>query len=1206
MVAQWPVIGGARSLGMNAGRASETSRAKAPPVTTLVAGPEVVGRKIQIREEYGQAWISGRLTEFNAETNEHRFVADASSEEDGSDDEDELENGGIEEWVCLGKRLFRWVAATPPDSEPNPTYKDFPGDHAAIGWKVRVYWNEMGRWYIGHVRSFDHRTGMHEVRFCDGDVRFYLMRNEPVLWLDRPQNRKRARKDGRADTSRKSSRPNSKANGVGRKSRSTTSMLDGDAVSDAGNSRECDSSSNDHGRRNGESQAPHASGSNAGKDSRHAGRDSCGLPSHKDRIGASPSQLDSAVVARSDKRGVKIDPNVDKGAANGVGKEEGDHDSSTWHLRPRKGMPFTGAFRNPRFSVVKARVGIFWEGDDRFYRGTISSYNEITGKYTIFYDDNTKEELDLRQEKFQWYGPRGRSGVYSSAMRDTMIELGFQGLPKQGSVPTPSPPSEEARSADPNTLIGKRIFVYWAANGQYYEGEVLAYCKRKKTHFVWYKDGEVEWLDVSKEHVIWGELARGCTFPAGLAEGEWQSRLKPTPQYKWGLADEDPPRGRAAMGWRVAVFWKDDATFYEGKVTGYNNATGRHDVLYDDNETENLSLSSEKVIWRLPPSKSGRRKGSVLKTRKSSQSERTEKDEDDTPSVQNQTPDTNPSAPSSVPPQRVKGTRGRGRGRGRRNGNRNVQSSSRPTSRRRRSIAEGDSEVVGPAHSPNEEETSQASPKIEIVEDEADNAGGGTVTPQSPEKDFSMDQAGAMENTQGIQDASGRGVGGLSPHLTKSPKRSMEEACEGVVMNGHIAMPPAGMAPISPHEREGNQEGVDGMEASDSGSPRSDGHMSVDGDFTQGGNMEAMEPDAYDNLSWDKLPSVDVTRLVRLPPEFGSLEVKLRITAGRRESGTASGNPAGGQAEGRQSDPEDLECQAVDRQDMLQSRVSAIDQMLSAIGRYERAHQTVGHVASRCDQVAMTEVLPVETFREAAGRAPIDPPSISALSGGTRKNSPFNFTTRDGSAARSKKTSGKRASVARQRSLPGSTSGASLSRINLAGPPSTLAIQSSASSPALKPPPPVGTLPSISQTSGSGLVAQISPRATSQFGVSSVPAIVPSYCKQSNPSSSYSLLGGRRVESDVGNDLLLERDLKDTEGLLIPPTSSLEMPLDVLGGSGGFFYCPSSGLGEELLRTGANECSNDLNDLEDLTDLDGELRKQVPGKGSTEQTLVNK
>lgn len=41
---------------------------------------------------------------------------------------------------------------------------------------------------------------------------------------------------------------------------------------------------------------------------------------------------------------------------------------AAWQLRPRRGLPLTGAYRNPRFSVLKARVGIFWEGDIRYYR----------------------------------------------------------------------------------------------------------------------------------------------------------------------------------------------------------------------------------------------------------------------------------------------------------------------------------------------------------------------------------------------------------------------------------------------------------------------------------------------------------------------------------------------------------------------------------------------------------------------------------------------------------------------------------------------------------------------------------------------------------------------------------------------------------------------------------------------------------------------
>ena len=51
----------------------------------------------------------------------------------------------------------------------------------------------------------------------------------------------------------------------------------------------------------------------------------------------------------------------------------------------------------------------------------------------------------------------------------------------------------------------------------------------------------------------------------------------------------------------MGVFWKADWRFYDWTVTNYNTGTGRHDISYDDGELENLSLSSEKVIWKLPP-----------------------------------------------------------------------------------------------------------------------------------------------------------------------------------------------------------------------------------------------------------------------------------------------------------------------------------------------------------------------------------------------------------------------------------------------------------------------------------------------------------------------------------------------------------------------------------------------------------------------------
>lgn len=42
------------------------------------------------------------------------------------------------------------------------------------------------------------------------------------------------------------------------------------------------------------------------------------------------------------------------------------------------------------------------------------------------------------------------------------------------------------------------------------------------------------------------------------------------------------PKGKAAIGWRIAVYWRDDKAFYPAEIMGYDTATGRHEVEYDD------------------------------------------------------------------------------------------------------------------------------------------------------------------------------------------------------------------------------------------------------------------------------------------------------------------------------------------------------------------------------------------------------------------------------------------------------------------------------------------------------------------------------------------------------------------------------------------------------------------------------------------------
>ncbi len=45
----------------------------------------------------------------------------------------------------------------------------------------------------------------------------------------------------------------------------------------------------------------------------------------------------------------------------------------------------------------------------------------------------------------------------------------------------------------------------------------------------------------------------------------------------------------------MSIYWPDNSTFYVGEVTGFDNVTGRHHVLYDSGDQEHLALDAAKV-----------------------------------------------------------------------------------------------------------------------------------------------------------------------------------------------------------------------------------------------------------------------------------------------------------------------------------------------------------------------------------------------------------------------------------------------------------------------------------------------------------------------------------------------------------------------------------------------------------------------------------
>ncbi len=59
------------------------------------------------------------------------------------------------------------------------------------------------------------------------------------------------------------------------------------------------------------------------------------------------------------------------------------------------------------------------------------------------------------------------------------------------------------------------------------------------------------------------------------------------------------PSGKAAVGWRVAVYWPEDSTLHDGEIIGFDNVTLRHHVRYDGGDQEHVLLEAVKVSFFL-------------------------------------------------------------------------------------------------------------------------------------------------------------------------------------------------------------------------------------------------------------------------------------------------------------------------------------------------------------------------------------------------------------------------------------------------------------------------------------------------------------------------------------------------------------------------------------------------------------------------------
>lgn len=72
--------------------------------------------------------------------------------------------------------------------------------------------------------------------------------------------------------------------------------------------------------------------------------------------------------------------------------------------------------------------------------------------------------------------------------------------------------------------VGWRIKLYWAADQDWHEAEVLSHDEVRRQHHLLYLDGEEEWADLARENVVWLKATRHGAISAGVVTGEVSDR----------------------------------------------------------------------------------------------------------------------------------------------------------------------------------------------------------------------------------------------------------------------------------------------------------------------------------------------------------------------------------------------------------------------------------------------------------------------------------------------------------------------------------------------------------------------------------------------------------------------------------------------------------------------------------------------------------
>ena len=585
---------------------------------TLIAGKEVIGRQIAVWSNKTMEWAKATIAQFNGEKGQHliRF----SDREPGSVKHEES-------WVTLSKTRFQWLGAPPANVAPNPTHVGAPKGEETVGYRVRVFWPGMARWYQGTVQSYDSENGTHTVKYRDGDIQTLKLRNEAVVYLDKlksiPKDRAKSSKNERMKSSnskrpRGSENKSSKSEGIDPEGPTTATPSKKRKVSTVGTISTSTSEADGHTSKEGAEASgmvstasvhslSSASAENEDRESierRNGEVNSPGLEGsqaiHIDAACNDETEKTSAADHHPQRRNVNGLPTPrPRGRPPGSGTKGTNRKASM----PRKANKLPNSndeiIRAAGAAVIGARVAIFWTDEVACYKGKLIQFDSYHKRHKIMYDDGEEEWIALPRESFRYLAPRAQSAGCTDNFRRAMAQLGADQesghKKKRRNVDkilsgSKDPIGDIASEPPAEKAVGWRVSLRSASDGRWYGAEVLCFDSSHQKHLVLYDDGEDEWVCFSEEEVRWHDPATMENFDSSLV-----------PKFPGKASEHPPPSGQSAVGWRIAVFWPGDMTFYSGEISSFDEETGRHDVSYDDTEEGTIKIGEDKVKWILAP-----------------------------------------------------------------------------------------------------------------------------------------------------------------------------------------------------------------------------------------------------------------------------------------------------------------------------------------------------------------------------------------------------------------------------------------------------------------------------------------------------------------------------------------------------------------------------------------------------------------------------